>query len=131
MKTLPPSIWRSLLLPVVFGILLCHLPSAIAGELTAPEALKLLQQAAAAKATGDQRAAARIWIELLPWVRRNAPTGSAMLPQSLLQAGEVQASQGQFLQAEQTYQEALHLARELIEPRPRLVAIILNNLADL
>ena len=131
MKTLPPSIWRSLLLPVVFGILLCHLPSAIAGELTAPEALKLLQQAAAAKASGDQRAAARIWIELLPWVRRNAPTGSAMLPQSLLQAGEVQASQGQFLQAEQTYQEALHLARELIEPRPRLVAIILNNLADL
>jgi Flp pilus assembly protein TadD len=45
--------------------------------------------------------------------------------------GEVQASQGKFLQAEQTYQEALHLARELREPRPRLVAIILNNLADL
>ena len=113
MKTPSPSSWWTLLLPILIGIVLCRLPSAAAREMTSPEALQQLQQAAAAKASGNQRAGARIWIELLPWVRRNAPTGSDILPQSLLQVGEIQAGQGQFLQAEQTYQEALHLAREL------------------
>lgn len=120
-----------LLLPLLVGLTLCLMPTVAAAELTGRQAQELLRQAATAAASGDQTTAARVWAELLPWVRRHAPPGSAMLPQSLLQVGDLQSSQGLLQQAERTYQEALQLARSLPEPRPLLVAILLNNLADL
>lgn len=101
-----------------------------ASELSAPQATELLKRAASAAAAGDPATAARIWKELLPWVRRHAPPGSPMLSQSLLQLGDVQHELGQFPQAQATYREALKLARELQPPRPTLVAALLNNQAD-
>jgi CHAT domain-containing protein/tetratricopeptide (TPR) repeat protein len=101
-----------------------------ASELSAPQATELLQRAATAAAEGDPATAARIWNELLPWVRRHAPHGSAMLPQSLLQLGATQHNLGKLPQALASYQEALSLARALQPPRPTLVAALLNNQAD-
>jgi tetratricopeptide (TPR) repeat protein len=107
------------------------MPAVAAAELTGRQAHELLEQAASAADRGDQTVAARVWAELLPWVRRHAPPDSVMLPQSLLQVGNLQSSQGKLQQAELTYQEALKLASYLPEPRPKLVAILQNNLADL
>lgn len=107
------------------------MPAVAAAELTGRQAHELLEQAASAADRGDQTVAARAWAELLPWVRRHAPPDSVMLPQSLLHVGNLQSSQGKLQQAELTYQEALKLASSLPEPRPKLVAILQNNLADL
>ena len=101
-----------------------------AAELTSRQAVELLQRAADAAAAGAPNTAARIWEELLPWVRRHAPSGSPMLPQSLLQLGEVQHDLAQLTQAHATYREALKLARELQPPRPTLLAALLNNQAS-
>ena len=101
-----------------------------ASELSAPQATELLQRAASAAAEGDPVTAASVWNELLPWVRRHAPPGSAMLPQSLLQLGAIQHNLGKLPQALASYREALKLARALQPPRPTLVAALLNNQAD-
>lgn len=100
-------------------------------ELSAAQATQLLQRAADAAAAGDPATAERIWRELLPWVRHQAPTGAAMLPQSLLQLGGIQQDLGQLEQAYASYHEALQHARALRPPRPKLEAVLLNNLADL
>lgn len=102
-----------------------------ASELSAAQATRLLQQATEAAARGKPHQAERIWQELLPWVRRHAPQGSAMLPQSLLQLGSAQHDLGQLPQAEASYREALAAARNLDPPRPTLVAALLNNQAGL
>ena len=84
----------------------------------------------AAAAEGDPSAAATPWQEWLPWLRRNAPAGSArsaMLPQSLLQPGGIQHTKPQ---AHASYRETLNLARALQPPQLTLVAALLNNQAD-
>ena len=87
----------------------------------------------AAAAEGDPSAAATPWQEWLPWLRRNAPAGSArsarsaMLPQSLLQPGGIQHTTPQ---AHASYRETLNLARALQPPQLTLVAALLNNQAD-
>jgi CHAT domain-containing protein/Tfp pilus assembly protein PilF len=94
------------------------------------EATVLLQKAADAASEGDTATAATIWQRLLPWVRQNAPKGSSILPQSLLQIGELQQRLGQLRQAERTYLDALAMSADLTAPSPLLIAIIQNNLAD-
>ena len=119
---------------MVLGAALGGLPvmaePSVGPVLSGREATDLLKQAAQAAADGDSDTAATIWQQLLPWVRQQAPPGSAMLPQSLLQVGEVEQSLGHLGVAERTYLEALELARGLPQPRPQLIAILQNNLAD-
>jgi len=105
--------------------------SNVGSELRDDEAVQLLQQATAAAEGGDGPRASQIWQRLMPWVRRRANPGSPMLPQSLLQVARVQHSLGQLDQAEATFQEALQLAQHLQPSRPTLLAVLLNDLADL
>ena len=120
---------HTLLIAAVIGI---AAPLSLnASEITSSQAVELLQKAADAVAAGDPNTAAKIWKELMPWVRRYAPEGTPMLPQSLLQLGGVQHSLGQLTQANASYREALDLARTLSPPRPTLVAILLNNQASI
>lgn len=100
-------------------------------ELTSNQAIQLLQKAADAASAGDAVGAEKIWQQLLPWVRKQATPNPAILPGSFLQLAKTQQNLGQFAKADASYEEALSLTGALQPPRPKLVAALLNDQADL
>ena len=102
-----------------------------AAALAPNQATQLLQAAADAASQGDLPRAEAIWKQLLPWVRQNSPSGSAMLPQSLVHVAGIENGLGRYADAEASYKEALRLSRSLTEPRPTLTSVALNDLANL